>query len=108
MSLYGDYIKELMGKEIVEDSCGFISFFNMKDAIYMEDLYVAPNFRKAGHATHLADKIIAIAKERGFKKVYGSVRPSANGSTDSVKVLLAYGFKIDSAAQDAIAFVKEL
>ncbi len=108
MSLFADYIKEHSGKEIIEDSCGFATFYVVRDGIYIEDIYVVPSFRKAKHASYYADEITKIAKERGFNKLFGSVRPSANYSTDSLKILLAYGFKLDSSAIDAIAFVKEI
>lgn len=108
MSLYGDYVQEICNKEIVEDSCGFATFFKFKDGLYIEDIFVLPSFRKAGHASHLADLVADIARERGIKKLYGSVKPSNNNSTASLKVLLGYGFQLDSSAIDAIAFVKEL
>lgn len=108
MSLFAKYIEEIAGKEIVEDQLGFATFYPVNDGMYIEDIYVVPHARKAGVASVYADKIALIAKDRGFKKLYGSIKPTNKTSTDAMKALLAYGFKIDSSAMNAIALVKEL
>lgn len=108
MSLFGDYIKERLSKEIVENDLGFCTYFFLQDGVYIEDLYVRPEYRKGHIAAKLADQVAEIAKEKGFKKMYGSVRPSSKGSTDSLKVLFAYGMRLDSAGPDAVITVKEI
>jgi len=108
MSLFAAYLKELGTKEIFEAKHGFATFYPFNDGLYIEDIYVEPKYRSQGYASTIAIHIEGLAKQRGFKKIYGSVRPSAKTSTDALKVLLAYGFKLDSAASDAILFVKEL
>lgn len=108
MSLYAEYIKENLGKETVESEIGFLTFYEVKDGMYIEDIYVIPEMRKGGAAAKMADKVAEIAKARGLKKLIGSVRPSAKNSTDSLKVLLSYGFKLESSINDGIIFGKEL
>lgn len=107
-SLYGQYIKEREGKDIIENENGFASFIIRGEECYIENIYVHPDFRKSKVASELANQVVEKAKECGCKFLTGSVRPSAMGSTDSLKVLLAYGFKLLSASQDAIIFVKEI
>lgn len=107
-SLYGQYILEREGKLIVEDADGFASFAIFNEDCYLENIYVVPEKRRSGHASILADRVSEIAKNKGCKRLIGSVRPSANGSTESMKALLAYGFKLLSASQDAIFFEKGL
>lgn len=106
MSLYADYIKERLGKGIIERPEGFATYVAWSDGIYIEDIYVSPDSRHSNVASAMADEIAAIAKEKGFSRLYGSVKPSANWSTISMKVLLAYGFEIHSAGNDAIILVK--
>lgn len=108
MSLYAQYILEREGKQIVEDAQGFATYFYLADGVYIENIYVNPEHRKSGCASRYADQIADIAKAKGFTKMYGSVKPSANGSTESLQVLFAYGFKLDSAAPNAIIAVKEI
>lgn len=108
MSLFGDYIKERENKEIVEDSTGFATYSYLPQGVYIQDIYVAPDYRHAGTAAKFADQIAVIAKEKGHTKMYGSVMPSAKGATSSLKVLLAYGFQLDSAGPNAIIMVKDI
>lgn len=108
MSLYGKYIKERAGKEIIEDDRGFATYYYLNDGVYIENIYVLEDYRKTGVASNYANQIASIAKEKGCVKMFGSVSPKANGSTDSLKVLLAYGFKLDSSVDNFIALVKEI
>ncbi len=108
MTLFAEYIKELAGKEIIESEKGFATYYFFKDYCYIEDIYVRPDFRKDHVAASMADDIAVIAKSQGYSKLAGSIKPSNKNSTASMKVLLAYGFKIDSCVNDAIALVKEI
>ncbi len=108
MSLYSEYIQEREGKSIVESDVGFATYSIVKDGIYIIDLYVKPDYRKSRIAADFADQIADIAKEKGLKKLFGSVAPSTNGSTASLKVLLAYGFKLVNSANDFIWLEKEI
>lgn len=108
MTNFARYIYEREGKQIIEDQNGFATFCYITDACYIEDIYVVPDKRKSGIAAGYADQIAAAAKSKGISRLLGSVKPSANGSTESTKVLLSYGFKLLSSTNDFIYFVKEL
>ena len=110
MSLFGSYIKEIHDKNIIEDEYGFATYFTAfnNEYMYIEDIYVVPEKRKDGCASKYADKIAEIAKEKGIKKLLGSVNLSIKNPTASTKVLLAYGFKILEADSTIIYFYKEL
>lgn len=107
MNKYAEYLK-LHGKHLLEVDEGYATYMDFKDGIYIEDIYVRPEHRKDGIASKMADVIAMIAKTKGLNKLYGSVRPSYQYSTESMKILLAYGFKINSSAVDAIALEKEI
>lgn len=107
-SLYALYLAERTNKKIMEDEYGFATYSFTNDAVYIEDLFVLAGHRTEGHAAKLADKIAIIAKEKGLKKMLGSVCPSANGSTVSLKVLIAYGMKLESSTNDFIVMSKEI
>lgn len=109
MSLYSEYLKERTSDLILETDQGFATYrFQDEKTVYIVDIYMTPEARRLKLASSLADKIVSEAKERGCTKLLGSVVPSARGSTESLKVLLGYGMRLDSCATDFIVFSKEI
>jgi ribosomal protein S18 acetylase RimI-like enzyme len=109
MSMYGDYILEHRGDGIIEREEGFATYrFINTDQIYIVDIYVKKEFRNTNVASEMANEIVEIGKKRGAKELIGSVVPSANNSTISVKVLLGYGMRLSSSINDFILFKKEI
>lgn len=108
LSLYGQYIKEREGKEIIESEIGFATYCFLDGQCYIQDIFVHPDYRRSGEALRLGDEIAKIAKEKGCNKIYGTVCPSAKGSTISLKSLLNNGFKLDSCINNFIAVVKDI
>lgn len=108
MSLYGSYIAEREGYNIIEDEGGFATYKIFPDGCYLRDIYVKPELRKGGLASYLADMVLLKAKEAGCKVVLGSVSPDANGATTSLKVLLAYGFELSGMDDKLIYFKKDI
>ena len=72
------------------------------------DIYVRPKKRKSGVAARLADEVCAQAKAKGVKTLVGSVDVTAVSATESLKVLLAYGMRVDSILGNVIYFKKDL
>lgn len=107
-SNFAQYIKERAGKSIVESEKGFATYFYQDEFVYIEDIFVNAEHRKSGVATEFADRIAEEAKNLGYAKMLGSVCPSANGSTASLKVLLAYGFKLFKSLDNVIYLSKEI
>lgn len=106
MSLYGDYIREREGFEIVESEHGFATYLISGEECYIRDIYVTPEGRKSGLASQMADEISVIAKEKGCTYLLGTVSPVAKGATTSMKVLLAYGFEVFKSDSNMIYLVK--
>lgn len=102
------YLKEREGFESVIHEDGFASYRLNGDECYIRDIWVSPEYRKKFLASQIAQKIEGIAKEAGCKYLTGSVSTTAHHATESVKVLLAYGFDVHSAIQGGIFFRKEL
>ncbi len=107
-SLYGQYIKEREGFEILEDENGFATYKISGKECYIRDIFVKPEFRKMNLASKYADEIAEIAKKLGCTHLSGTVAPMANGSTQSIQVLLGYGFKLLSSDNQKIVFIKEI
>lgn len=108
LSLMAQYFKELNGKDIVESDKGFVTYMFLSDGCYIQDAYVLPKYRNQGLLKQFVNKIEEIAKEKGYKRIYTTVRPSANASTASLGVAVGLGFKLKFSDNDAIIFEKDL
>lgn len=109
MSLYKEYIEEKTDKQVLEYDDGFALYsFYDKDTVFIEDVYVKPEHRKCGVARQLVDAVAAIAKERGCTKIVTTVRPSLKHNMLGLCAAIAYGFQLDSAANDLVLFKKDL
>jgi hypothetical protein len=108
MSLFAQYTRERGGKDIIETERGFATYQFFPDSVYIEDIFVSPEYRKTNEASKMADIIAEMARSKGITKMYGTVCPSANGSTISMKVLLAYGFSLDNSSNNLIVLKKDL
>lgn len=107
MSLYGEYVKEYAGREILETENGFATYSFFDGGIcYIVDIYVVPEKRNSKIASEMAHEIEGIAREKGCSVLLGSVDVNSKNPTQSMKVLLAYGFEFDSLSGSLIYFKK--
>lgn len=109
--LYLDYIKERLNKEsIIWEGKAFLIYTvneQLKEA-YLQDVYVAPEYRKQGILAKFQDEFEDMMKERGCTHILGSVQPSANGSTHGLAYCLKRGYKLLETGDDYIWLRKEL
>jgi ribosomal protein S18 acetylase RimI-like enzyme len=107
-SMYAKYVEEREPNTfLIETPEGWIKYL-ASDVFYIQDIYVLPEFRRNGIATTLGEMAISVAREKGYKEVYISVVPKANGTTASLKAILKANFNLHSASSDLIIFVKEI
>ena len=85
---------------VIKTDDSFITYmktglYDDDDAVYLMDIYLKPGARLEGNATKLADRAIQEAVERwsSINYVIGSVDPEASNSSQSVKVLEAFGME---------------
>lgn len=109
-SLYSMYITERTDDKIIEIPQGFATYRYLPNtkSCYIIDIYVKPEFRKSHIASEMANMITTQAIKDGCTNLIGTVVPSAKNSTTSMQVLMSYGMKLDSAAQDVIVFKKDI
>lgn len=99
---------------MLETPHGFITYgFNCVPGIpfphvYCEDLYVVPSARRTRLGTEMTDTVIAIAKERGIKKMFGSINTKAANPNVSLRALQSYGMKLFSAVDHTIWMIKDI
>ncbi len=110
MSLYAQYLTERTDDEIIETEYGFCTYRYLNDdkSVYIVDIFVIPEQRKSGVASQLADEVVKEGKLNGAVELLGTVIPSTKNSTTSMRVLLGYGMRLHSAAQDLIIFRKDI
>ncbi len=109
MSLYAEYVKERGIDQIYETDYGFATYRYINEkSVYIVDIFISPKFRKQGAAAGIADGIANLAHSKGCTEMFGSVVPQARGSTDSIRVLLAYGMTLHSIENSLIVFRKDI
>lgn len=112
MSLYSEYLKERIGDEVIEHEDSFVTYRFIEDAgvrtVYIVDIYVRPFFRNSKVASFLADEIAVIAKERGCKRMIGTVSSTAKNATQSIMVLIGYGMDFYKCNNEGLIFKKEI
>lgn len=108
LSLQAQYAKEREGRDTLELEGGFATYVINKAECYIVDIYVLPEWRRSGLAKTLLDAVSKEASTQGCKYILGSVCPSANGATVSLKAMLHYGFELVKAENNMIWFTKEI
>lgn len=110
MSLYAKYCRERGIDLILEVEEGFATYRYIAGgkSVYIVDIYVVPEARKRSVASVIADTIADEALAKGCTEMLGTVAPGARGSTDSLRVLLAYGMTLHSIEGGLIVFRKDL
>lgn len=106
--MYSEYLKERTDKHIIESDKGFVVYSFTEDACYIEDVWIKPDFRRSRECFNFGDIVSGIAKQKGFKKLFGSVVTNTKNSAESMQMLLAYGFKLDSANNNFILLKKDI
>ena len=104
-----NYYEELHdGKSVIYDDHGFATYWIRGEEVYIEDIYVKKEYRRTHAASQFADKVAKLGIENGCTYMTGTVVPSANNSTISMKMMIGYGFDLWIAQDDIIWFKKAL
>lgn len=61
-SLYGNYVKECVGWEIIEDEFSFVTYQKMENEIRIIDMYVSPEKRTRNIWNELYNKVEKVAQ----------------------------------------------
>jgi predicted GNAT superfamily acetyltransferase len=113
LSLYADYLRERLGKHVVERPEGFAVFWQLDHqmlgpCVYIEEIFVARDYRKSGVARAMADEIAVGAVKDGCPTLLGSVDPTTFGAAASMQVLIAYGMVPYGIEGGLVMFKKDL
>lgn len=109
MSLYADYVKEILQRFSIEYDYGFITYeFMDEDKIYICDGYVIPSLRSKGLATELADQVSVLGRAANKKYLVSSVNTLIRNSKISHAWHKKYGMKVFRIDRDFIYYIKEI
>jgi GNAT superfamily N-acetyltransferase len=106
--LYAEYMKEREGVSFLFKEQGFVQYTINGEECYIQVIYVTPDHRRSGLAAQMADEVEAIAKENGCTFLTGSCDPRAPGSTESATAMIRTGFKLHSAKENFIVFIRSI
>lgn len=107
IEMYGDYINEKFGKDIIYSEHGFLTYL-AKDVFYIEEIYIKPEARHSGEGQELGLKAETIARDKKYKEVFGSVSIQSATATRAMRILLEFGYKLHSIKADLIFLKKDL
>lgn len=105
--MYKAYFEE-MGSEVIETPYGWANYIFDEDSCYIENMYITPEYRRTKKGSELADKIAAIAKERGSKYLLTTTNTKKPSVERSIQAIIGYGFKFLRSSESAIFYYKEL
>ncbi len=108
MSLYAKYVKERENTEIIETEYGFATYKVLDECVYVVDIYVLPEHRRAKKAESLMNQAYDIAKELGKKFILGSVCLDANGREASLMSAFYWGMTISHYNGNMIYLKKDI
>jgi len=110
VKLYGEYIKEREGYELLvnKDGSAFCSYKVFGDSIYLRDMFVSFSERGKGLAKSLAKQVENHGKMQSCKTMVTSVDLNTSGASENVAMFVNYGFKIKQAQGNALWLEKEL
>ena len=102
MSLWAEYVKEKYSKESIEEENGFAIYYMIpsNSELYVEDIYVRPEFRRKGEFISLIKKLVKVAIDNEAEKVSCFVYLLSNHPEESMLWILKLGFKVSHATQD--------
>lgn len=108
MQMFADYKFERQGMKVLEHDWGFLSYKELKDECFIEDLYIVPAKRGNRQCAMLLDEVTRVAQNGGLKWLSGNVSLAAPKAEHALKSFLHYGFKIQSANNNVLLLVKKL
>lgn len=110
MSLYGEYIREREGLDILETKNGFVVWSVNGDNLWIHELYIRPEARRSKLATAMAQAVVTRAKTLGCSKMFAQVDMMTRCATLSKAAVLSFGMVPVKASDDGerILFAKEI
>jgi len=109
MSHFANYIKEREDKQILENEKGFATYKIYDNGeCYLQDIYVAPEFRKQHVGSGMVDRVSDIARKHDCHTLIGSICLDDKNATKNMQIWLGYGFQLYKNVGTMIFLRKDL
>lgn len=107
--LYSLYLLEKENKETLEiPDVGFITYKVVGSVAHICVLYVKPLHRNATNARNLVKAMLAKLEKQNLKGITAACFTKQNDTTNTLKILLHYGFEVIGTQNDDILLYKDL
>ena len=107
-TLYAKYIKERMGRDIIEVDGGFITYRCANGECFMADMYVEQSKRGGLLFKKLIEQLSDIAKEAGCSIITATIHIADPGCSHNLASALKIGFKVLKAEHGVVLVGKEV
>lgn len=92
--LFGCYVAEMEDGKVVGMALYFFAYFTwVGKSLYLDDLYINPEFRGQGIGTALLEKIFKLAKDENCRRLRWQV---INWNTKAIELYKKVGSRIDN------------
>jgi len=110
ISLYGQYIKEREGQEIIEEDYGFasysINYSGNECYIFIHDFFITSKFRGTKKTKALVEKLLSVAYENKCSYAVATIDPITATSTQAMKFHLKNGMCLSHIDNGLIYMIK--
>jgi|SaaInlLV_10m_DNA_2_1039722.scaffolds.fasta_scaffold46268_2 hypothetical protein len=106
--MYLKYLKERENMDAIQTQHGLVLYKIEGSLVLIADIYIKPEVRGAKKSFTLADIVLARAKAKGCTGAVCQVDTSAGGVSQSIAIILKYGFVPSGADGGLVFFTKEV
>lgn len=103
-----EYFKEIQNLDILENEYGFALYRIIDDNLHIQHMFVKPQARAMKIATMLATELEAKAKSARCSTMTCDIEPTNKNATESIRVILSYGFRVLEASDNEVIFYKQI
>ncbi|HEY5688532.1 MAG TPA: GNAT family N-acetyltransferase [Yeosuana sp.] len=105
--LYTKYLQEKEGKQTLEiDGKGFVTYKVVGNVCHICILFVAEKYRRGDIARELMNSVKQIV-QYSCNAFTAAIFTKQNGTTETLRIILQYGFEVVGVKDDDILLYKE-
>jgi GNAT superfamily N-acetyltransferase len=105
---YKQYIKERKGLDLYEDEYGFFTYQIQDNKMFIQDLFVLPEFRNSGVGESYSKKIDKLALDNNCTHNVCTVCVRAKNYIDSLNFIKKMGYQVTNDEYTLVYLIKEL
>lgn len=103
-----DYLKERFGYSSLVEEYGFASYTLELGTLFLQEIYIKPEFRRTGKGRELLQKLELIGKEHQCTRFWAQIWTNDSCCNQTLKASLGVGFKVVDANNNRMVLTKEI